>query len=86
MGEWFLIMTGFWIMVICRVLNVAEYDSICLSNASVMPQYALISLSMHEDNWILDSWQGFEYVSAIDYVIALVMLQYSYNNIIIVTN
>ena len=35
---------------------------------------------------MLDSWQGFEYVSAIDYVIALVMLQYSYNNIIIVTN
>ena len=35
---------------------------------------------------ILEIWQGFEYVSGITYYGILNMLQYSYNNIIIVTN
>ena len=35
---------------------------------------------------ILDIWQDFEYASGIKYAKVLNMLQYSYNNIIFVTN
>ena len=35
---------------------------------------------------ILDIWQGFEYTSVIKYAKILNIAQYSYNNIIIVTN
>ena len=80
--------TEFWIC-----LNMAQY-------ASIMPEYALMSLNMSEHGillnvpefaWkylmILDIWQGLEYTSDIKYFSILNMPWYSYNNLItIVTN
>ena len=68
----------FWISHGCICKGYADFQ-ICLimaPYASVMPQYALMSLNMPEHVWINCS----------DYARGLSMPWYSYNNIIIVTN
>ena len=68
-------------------LNMVEYCWIFLN----MPANAWINCSDRAKvfkclKYILNSWQGFEYISSIKCAWVLNMLQHSHNNIIIVTN
>ena len=83
---------GFWIWHGCIYKGYAEFQ-ICLimgPYTSVKPQYALMSLNIPEDGWILlnvpeYAWKWLNKLS--DYARFLNMRRYSYNNtIIIVTN
>ena len=60
-----------------KVTNMSDYVSIGLNNSWIMwPESVFMSLNMPEHGWI--NWS--------DYVRVLSVPQYSYNNIIIVTN
>ena len=60
-----------------KVTNMSDYVSIGLNNSWIMwPECAFMSLNMPEHGWI--NWS--------DYVRVLSVPQYSYDNIIIVTN
>ena len=58
-------------------LNIPEYAWECLNNVLAKTGFSICLI-------ILDIWQGFEYVAGIKYVMVLIMLQYNYNNIIII--
>ena len=60
-----------------KVTNMSDYVSIGLNNSWIMwPESVFMSLNMPEHGWI--NWS--------DYVRVFSVPQYSYNNIIIVTN
>ena len=84
----------FWIRHGCVRKGYAEFR-ICLimvSYASIMPEYALLSLNMPEHGWILlnvpeYAWKCLNKLwlwLCFDYVRVLNMLRYSYTNIIII--
>ena len=69
-----LFMEEFWIC-----LFMAPY-------ALIMPQYALMCFHMPEHDWILLNGPEYVWINCSYSAMVLNMLQYSYNNIIIVTN
>ena len=83
--SWVLNKPGFWIWQgLCRVPNMSDYDSLHLNNAWIwlnMPYCPSICLKMAEYCWNVP-----EYAcrNCSDYARIHSMLQYSYNNIIII--
>ena len=74
-------MARFYMQGLRRVLNMSEYRSIHLNNAT------LISLSMPENGWILlnvPEYSRNAWINCSDYARVLSMPRYSYNNIFII--
>ena len=91
---WVLNNQGFWIWHGCVFKRYAEfrmsyYGSTCLNNAYVylnMSKCPSVCLSMAEYCWIFLNIPENPWINCSDYARVLNMPQYSYNNIIIVTN
>ena len=81
---------GFWIWHSFIEKGYAEFR-VCLimaPYASIMPEYALMSLNMPENGWILLNAPEYawKYLNKLFNIRGLNMLQYIHNNIIIIVN